>query len=106
MAWFFLLEEWTDSVNRKLKIFIICFSFIVLASHAFAEVNLANLVKEIQPSIVTVITYDKKGHLITNYHVLQGAYTAEIKTYDGNTYPEPFYSKTKTSDLIWIPMRR
>ena len=103
-------------MNRKMNLPLICFLFVVLASQAFAEVNLADLVKEIQSSIVTVITYDKKGkfagqgsgffidrkgHLITNYHVIKGSYTAEVRTYDGNTYPvKVVLSENEKMDLI------
>ena len=89
-------------MNRKVKFSLICFSFIILRNQSFAEVNLANLVENIRPAVVTVITYDKgknplsqgsgffidaSGHLVTNYHVLEGAYHAEVKTYDGRKYP-------------------
>ena len=65
------------------------FFILLLVSQAWAEVNLTKLVKKVQPAVVTIITYDKsnnvlilvsgffvnnKGHLITNYHVLKGAY--------------------------------
>jgi tetratricopeptide (TPR) repeat protein len=67
-----------------------------------AEVNLTKLVSEIRPAVVTVIVYDinrqlanigsgffidRYGHLITNFHVLEGKYAAEVRTSDGNTYP-------------------
>lgn len=103
-------------MNRKKKLSLMCFLFVMLASHAFAEVNLADLVKEIQPSIVTVITYDKKGefagqgsgffidrkgHIITNYHVLQGVDSADIKTYHGKIYPvKSVLAENEKMDLI------
>ena len=64
--------------------------------------NLPTLIKRIAPSTVIVFTYDNKGEflklgsgffisqngdIITNYHVLQGASSAEIKTADEKTYP-------------------
>ena len=103
-------------MNRMLKLSLVCFLFAVLASHAIAEVNLTRLVKKTQPSIVTVITYDnkgkakgqgsgffinRKGHLITNYHVLRGADTADIKTYNGKIYPvKSVLAENKNMDLI------
>ena len=64
--------------------------------------NLPTLIKRIKPSVVIVFAYDNKGEflqlgsgffisqngdVITNYHVIQGASSAEIKTADGKTYP-------------------
>ena len=64
--------------------------------------DLILLVKKIQPAVVTIVTYDinqnvsdlgsgffvdNHGHLVTNYHVLKGAYAADVKTYDGTRYP-------------------
>jgi len=75
--------------------------------------NLPSIIKRIEPSIVIVFTYrgrfdialkrvekenailwlgsgffiSQDGDIITNYHVLQGAGSAEVKTLDGKTYP-------------------
>jgi S1-C subfamily serine protease/Tfp pilus assembly protein PilF len=64
--------------------------------------NLPSLIKRIKPSTVIIFAYDDKGEflklgsgffisqngdLITNYHVIQGASSAEIKTADEKTYP-------------------
>ena len=64
--------------------------------------NLPTLIKRIAPSTIIVFTYDNKGEflqlgsgffisqngdVITNYHVIQGASSAEIKTSDEKTYP-------------------
>jgi len=73
--------------------------------------NLPTLIKRIEPSIVVIFTYSGKfdiylkekreedilrlgsgffisqnGDIITNYHVLKGAESAEVKTSDGKTY--------------------
>jgi tetratricopeptide (TPR) repeat protein len=80
--------------------------------------NIVSLVKKIQPAVVTVVAYDvdknvtnlgsgffvdNKGNLITNYHVLNGAYAAEIKTYDGMRYPIDWVvAENKPSDLIKV----
>jgi len=81
---------------------------------------IVSLVRKIQPAVVTVVAYDvnrkvsnlgsgffvdKKGHLITNYHVLKGSYAADVKTYDGKQYPiELVVAENKHSDLIkvWV----
>jgi len=78
--------------------------------------HIVPLIKEIQPAVVTVVAYDvnrevlnlgsgffidKKGYLITNYHVLKGSYAADVKTYDGKEYPiELIVAENKPSDLI------
>ncbi len=66
--------------------------------------SLPSLIKRIKPSVVIVFAYDNKGEflqlgsgffisqngdIITNYHLLYGASSAEIKTSDGKTYPIP-----------------
>ena len=80
--------------------------------------NIVSLVKKIQPAVVTVVAYDadknvtnlgsgffvdSHGSLITNYHVLDGAYTAQIKTYDKKLYPiEWVVAENKHADLIKV----
>ena len=75
-----------------------------------------SIIKRIEPSIVVVFAYDDKGEflklgsgffitqrgdIITNYHVLQGASSAEIKTSDGKTYPITYIvAKDEQSDII------
>jgi tetratricopeptide (TPR) repeat protein len=64
--------------------------------------SLPSLIKRIKPSTVIIFAFDEKGEflklgsgffisqngdVITNYHVLQGASSAEIKTADEKTYP-------------------
>jgi len=81
-----------------------------------AVVDFTILAKKVQPAVVTVITYDytkkilgqgsgffidENGHLITNYHVLKKAHTAEVKTAEGNKYAIDFIiAENKTMDLV------
>lgn len=66
------------------------------------EWKLYNTVTQLQKSVVTVAAFDmdgnvskigsgffidRNGTLVTNYHVLNGAYKAEIKTADGDKFP-------------------
>ncbi len=83
-----------------------------------AGTELTKLVNEIRPAVVTVVVYDinqkvanigsgffidKYGHLITNYHVLDGQYTAEVRTADGNTYPiKLIVADNKAIDLVKV----
>ena len=80
--------------------------------------SLKDLVGPIQKSVVTVINYDvdgdvssigsgffisKSGVLVTNYHVLDGAYSASIKTVDGSQYPvATVLARNQLVDLIKI----
>jgi S1-C subfamily serine protease/Flp pilus assembly protein TadD len=78
--------------------------------------NRSSLSKRIKPSTVIIFTYDDKGEflklgsgffisqngdVITNYHVIQGASSAEIKTADGKTYPITYIvARDEPNDLI------
>ncbi len=80
--------------------------------------NLKELVGSIEQSVVTVINYDldgdissigsgffisQSGILVTNYHVLDGAYSASIKTMDGTQYPvAAVLAKNRLIDLIKV----
>lgn len=70
-----------------------------VASHAQ---DLSQLFDETSPAIFKIVTYDRKGEeyaigtgffldstgrALTNYHVLQGATKALVKTWDKKTYP-------------------
>ena len=43
--------------------------------------------------------YDSQGHIITNYHVIDGATKADITFTDGNTYSAKVIGKDPSSDL-------
>jgi len=76
------------------------------------------LVKKILPSVATVTSYDEDdkvlrqglgffvndiGHLITNHHLLRGAYRAEVESYDGKKYDiEDIVAENKSMDLIKV----
>ena len=84
------------------SIHIIALAILLSTSSVLAEVDLTEIVKKIQPAVTTIITYgkdkkvlgqgtgffvDRKGQLVTNYHVLKGAYSADVKTLDEKVYP-------------------
>jgi S1-C subfamily serine protease len=76
---------------------------ILSANSAYSQNNLPELVKQVKPSVVAISTYDaggealmtgsgffvRPGEVVTNLHVIRGAFRAEIKTLDGKgkTYP-------------------
>ena len=88
----------------KLRLFIFWLAFILLVSGLFlglVQQELPALVKKVKPAVVVVYTYDSngellgqgsgffvnaKGEVITNYHLLQGAYRGEVRTTQGTTY--------------------
>jgi len=66
-----------------------------------AQESLPSIIKKIQPSTVLIVTYDSKGdplaqgsgfiisqngEIITNRHVIEDAYKADVKTSDGKIY--------------------
>ena len=94
---------------------IVC---LVTLVYSVAEANFTRLVSKIRPAVVTVVVYDayhnvsgigsgffvdKYGHLITNYHVIDGKYAAEVKTADGNSYPVAMVvAENKSVDLVKV----
>lgn len=80
--------------------------------------RLQEVVGPVQPAVVTVINYDvdgrvasigsgffisQSGTLVTNYHVLEGAYHAAIRTMDGSRYPvAAVLAANRLADLITV----
>ena len=105
-------------MNGRLQIALALFIWLLMNIPATAATNLTKLVNKIRPAVVTVITYDvnhrltdigsgffidKYGHLITNFHVLEGKYTADVRTADGQTYPiKMVVADNKAIDLIKV----
>jgi len=66
-------------------------------TRAFSQENLPNLVRRVKPAVVAIVTYDEKGdalttgsgffirpgQVVTNLHVMRGAYRSEVKTLEG-----------------------
>jgi serine protease Do len=76
--------------------------FATVISPLKAAEDLSEVVSKVAPSVVVVLTYDesknpvaqgsgffisKNGDIITNAHVIKGAFYADIKTTDGEVYP-------------------
>ena len=94
------------------------FSCILLAFpfSAKADEKLVELVKKVKPCVVLIETFDKdnkpvaqgsgffvnnKGHVVTNYHVIVGAYRAIIKSSSGNEYSvEGIIAKDTYADIV------
>ena len=83
-------------LNRNLPRLLLLVSLLVTANSASAEVSLPELVRKVKPSVVAIATFDQKGEalatgsgfflrpeqVLTNLHVIRGAYRAEIRTLD------------------------
>jgi serine protease Do len=91
---------------------------IAVSDAVIAETDLTKLVKNIQPAVATVVAYDvngnvaslgtgffvsKEGHLVTNYHVLFGKFSAEIKTAEGESFRiKTIVAQNQTADLLKV----
>ncbi|NVM56428.1 MAG: trypsin-like peptidase domain-containing protein, partial [Candidatus Helarchaeota archaeon] len=88
--------------KHRLFIFLLTFvAFISGLSLVSAQREIPALVKKVKPAVVVIYTYDSngellgqgsgffvnaKGDVITNIHVLLGAYRGEVKTSQGESY--------------------
>jgi len=112
----FVKREMTKFPRFIVKAFFLF--FILAVSPAFGQENLPALIKKVEPSIVVILTYNregkilgqgsgffinKEGDVITNYHVLQEANRAVIRTIDGKEYPiKKILAEDKEGDLIRV----
>ncbi len=102
-----------------MKYIVTAITFITLLGTTYAEeTGLTDIVKRISPAVVTVLRYNmerqvtglgsgffisQNGDLITNHHVLAGAFYAEVKTMDGDIYPiKQVIAESKTADLLKV----
>ncbi len=105
-------------MNIKLKLVLGLLIWFAPAVYSNAEADLTQLVNKIRPAVVTIVVYDvnqqvasigsgffidKRGHLITNYHVLDKSYAADVRTLDGETYPiKLVVAENKSVDLVKV----
>jgi TonB family protein len=102
---------------RELLINCVVLFFCITVSHTLlAQENFSAIAKKIQPSVVTILTYDRSGKglmqgsgffisqdgdIITCRHVLQGSSSANVKTAEGKVYPVTrVIAEDKEGDLI------
>lgn len=48
---------------------------------------------------------DKAGHILTNYHVIEGAREIQVTLFDGNTYPAEVVGEDPSTDVAVIRIR-
>jgi len=104
-------------MRKHLNILTLAAAVLLTAGpSAAADSDLTRLVKKIQPAVVTVIVYDAErhisgigtgffvspqGHLITNFHVLDGKYAADVRTSQGKSYRvKTVLAENKGADLV------
>jgi tetratricopeptide (TPR) repeat protein len=90
----------------------------LIASAAMGQETVPGVVRKIEPSTVAIRIYDRggnivsqgtgffitqRGEVITNYHVLEAAEYADVKTSNGNVYPvKRVLADDREGDLIRI----
>jgi tetratricopeptide (TPR) repeat protein len=80
--------------NRGFPLSFFIILFFVFIYSVYAQENISEIVKKIEPSVAVIVTYDNKGNIIkqgtgffisengniiTNRHLLLGAYKVELK---------------------------
>ncbi len=116
------MRGWVFGENRmkiRMRAFWIGVAVVALfGNFAPADATLTELVKKIQPAVVKIVVYNMnkqvssigsgffinpKGHLVTNYHVLRGAFSAEVIDHDGVKYPiDRVIAQNRFADLIKV----
>ena len=104
------------------SIFGVFFLFFVLTfSSASGQENLPVLIKKAEPAIVVIVTYDqegktlgqgsgffinREGDVVTNFHVLEEASRAVIRTNDGKEFPvDKIVAEDKAGDLMRVSVK-
>lgn len=104
-------------MSRITSILFICFIFVISGCSR----NLQDIIEDTKRATVTVYTFDeygsplgsgsaffidKDGTAITNYHVLDGATKATVKTFDGREYEvDSVLVSNRKKDIIKFSLR-
>lgn len=105
-------------MSRIISILSVCFLFVLTIS---CQRNLQEIIEDTKQATVTVYTFDeygsplgsgsaffidKDGTAITNYHVLDGATKATVKTFDGKEYEvDSVLVSNRKKDIIKFSLR-
>ncbi len=103
-----------------MKKIISLISMLLIVYTSFAQ-DLTALVDKVSPSVFKITTYDasgnelgvgtgffisSSGNALTNYHVLQGASKAKVKTFDNKTYIiDNILGWSQESDIVKFSVR-
>jgi len=106
-------------INRvRFTLYMLVLAAAVGAS-ALAEESIIQVVKQVSPAVVTVITYDSNGekqsqgsgfyidtsHVITGWHVIEDASRAEVKCANGKVYQvKAVVAKSESADLAKLEL--
>lgn len=102
--------------NMKNNNFLVLLTFVIISNLSMSQEKLETLVQKCKPYVFSITTYDdqnnslaygtgffidSKGTGITNYHILEGAKSAKIKTLSGAIYTiDNIVSQSESMDLI------
>jgi len=90
----------TRSIRNRIAFLLSGFVIALSALPAYSQDQLPDLVRRIKPSAVAIETFDARGEklsrgsgffvdvdrVVTNRHVIEGAYRAEVHLNSGNSY--------------------
>ena len=100
------------------QIIFIVITLFIFSNISFSQVDLVSLVKKVKPTIVAIYTFNNQGQslmqgsgffinnqgdVITNWHVIENAHSAVVKTFEGNSYlVKEVLGGSKESDLALL----
>jgi S1-C subfamily serine protease len=93
------IQRTTIQYGTRVGYFVVL--FLAISSSVYAQDQLPDLVRRIKPSAVAIETFDARGEkltrgsgffidkdrVVTNRHVIDGAYRAEVHLNSGNSFP-------------------
>jgi len=103
------------NLSRFIIVMAVCFMTSALS---YAQPDLVALVKKVKPTVVAIYTFNNQGQslmqgsgffigthgeVISNWHVIEGANSAVVKTFDGSSYlVKQILGGNKESDLVFL----
>src|SRR3989344_934570 len=103
------IEEVQQESNQKISEFEDQIKTIKIKNKDFSSI-----IQDILKTVVTIRTnkgvgsgaiIDTKGYIVTNFHVLDGATQASVRTYDGKPYPITIIGSEKNTDSAVVKIQ-